>query len=253
MRRRGVQRLLLVVMLVYGYGAQGQLQLLGALVGQTMAQIDGIHILLDAEDQVQEGFHQQAQRYEAKKPKDHRGDQCEEEDAQCEGIEDGEEGNELDERIEHMTHMAEVFLLLLLEQCLVVQQKLELAEGRQSCCGCRTLCGGHQLKDLRHRWRQLIVVVLWVMMMRLLCGIGVDELRLLANQRLLRCRLLLLAFLAPLLLVLVLVSLLPLALLSLLLALLAIPATLSLAPPAYPLATPSNSLSLALLTVLGTC
>jgi len=99
MRRRRVKRLLLVIMLVNCHWTKIQFQLLRTLVSQVTLPIDGAHSILDTKDQMQKRFHQNTQRNKSDKTKDGGRDQREEEDAQCEGIEDGEEGNEFNKWI----------------------------------------------------------------------------------------------------------------------------------------------------------
>lgn len=70
LRRCGVQRLLLIVVLVDGDWTQIELELLGALVGQIALTLDAIHTGLDAKDEVQERLHQDTQQHKAQEAKD---------------------------------------------------------------------------------------------------------------------------------------------------------------------------------------
>lgn len=136
-RRSRADRTLLVKVLVNGHRTQGQLKLLLLFLGQPPLAIEGVHISLDPKHQMQEGLDQHTESYKAKESKDGGGDQGEKENAQGKGIEDCEEGHELYKRIQHLADVAEVLLFLLLENAVVSQEILNLAEG--------TMGGGHRM------------------------------------------------------------------------------------------------------------
>lgn len=151
--------------------------------------------------------------------------------------------------------MAEPLLLLPLEQRVVAQQIFDLAKGRLS--GRRTF-GGHHLQNrgCRH-WRLWLLAMripcgaVVVRVVRLLGGIGVDEVSWLSQRRVLVFGFLLSAPLIFLLLLLLLFILLLLPLFAFLLALLLAATTLALAATANSFATTTNSLAFSLLAILG--
>jgi len=135
-------RILLVEVLVDGDWSQGQPQFLLLSVGQPPLMFEGVNIPLDPKHQVQEGLDQHTQGHKAQESKNGWRDQGEEKHTQCEGIEDRKEGHEFHKRIQNLTNVAHVLLFLFLEDAVVPQKILDLAQGTKGGGGSFWFFGG---------------------------------------------------------------------------------------------------------------